>query len=80
MWINFALAYPLAFSLAIVSWWMVEKPAMNLKSVMYKVEDRLLRLRMVAWHSRYVFGMATKPIRLDATQSTPKASTADLGN
>ncbi len=79
-WINFALAYPLAFCLAIVSWWMVEKPAMNLKSVMYKVEDRLLRLRIVAWHSRYVFGMATKPIRLDATQSSPKGFDRGLGN
>lgn len=59
-WINFILAYPLAFSLAILSWWMVEKPAMNLKSVMYRVEAYLLRFRMVDWHSHRVFRMAAQ--------------------
>lgn len=60
-WINFILAYPLAFGLATLSWWLVEKPAMKLKSIMYRVEDYLLRLRMVDWHSRRVFGMAAQP-------------------
>lgn len=74
-WINFILAYPLAFGLAVLSWWMVEKPAMKLKSIMYRVEDYLLRLRMVDWHSRRVFGMAAQAsVALGITPPSAKES------
>lgn len=60
-WINFLVAYPLAFALATASWWLVEKPAMGLKKFLYVIEDFGLRQALISWHSRHVFRMASAP-------------------
>jgi len=56
-WKNFLIAYPITFLFAFVSWWAVEKPAMRLKSLVVRVESRILALEPFGWHSRSVFAV-----------------------
>jgi len=58
---NLAVAYPIAFLLAFVSWWLVERPAMRLKSLIHRVETLALGFRPLEWHRRHVFAMVAPP-------------------
>jgi len=76
--INFVIAYPFVFAVAIVSWHMIEKPASNLKKWVISFERWALRIPLIAWHSRNVFATrlhVTTPKRLSpATQKSASAS------
>lgn len=69
-WINFVIAYPVALFFAILSWWLVEKPAMKLKALIYRAEDFGLGFRVVEWHSRRVFSPDSDPRVRRSTNST----------
>jgi peptidoglycan/LPS O-acetylase OafA/YrhL len=52
---NFVIAYPLAFALAIASWHIIEKPASKLKKQVFGLERWALRFPPLTWHSSKIF-------------------------
>ena len=57
-WVDLAIAYPLAFALAMFSWHLVEKRANRARPYILKFESWLLGLPPIRWHSRYVLKAA----------------------
>lgn len=49
---NFSIAMALAGFIAVGSWWCVEKPALNLRRFLPRIEAVALRNPLIAWHSR----------------------------
>ena len=62
-WIDFLCVYPAAFAFAILSWWIVERPALRLKKLVMTCEGWLLRVPPISWHSRTIFAAQRDPAR-----------------
>ena len=63
-WINLALSLPLAALVAVVSWWLIEKPAFGLKAPLTALERHMVD-RLPRWISRLIAGSAMRaaPVR-----------------